>query len=266
MISSLIFCLLVSALLVGADATPPQARTTGGTGILTPPRLRFSPPTSRRWRASPLQVLLSTSRKTSHRHRGDDRNIGSEFVDSRAIQFAGAKKTTTRPSNDEVASANGSGSGFWPPWPFNHLKSSGRPAGGTEEDTGQGSGGGLDYKKDAKLFWSYISHRARVGARQIQQREFIIKNSHFGYEYILGKNSKALTLCPIVLQIHSQLRFIISFASCSATPAPHCPLAISAGRIGRCGQGFWCHCPQKFLSSASIVDFSWCCYRELGAL
>ena len=212
MISSLIFCLLVSALLVGADATPPQARTTGGTGILTPPRLRFSPPTSRRLRASPLQELLSTSRKNSHRRRDDGRNIDGEFINSRAIKFVGAKKTTARPSNDgndAVVSANGSGSGsvsgFWPPWPFNHLKSSGRPAGGTEEDTGQGSGGGLDYKKDAKLFWRYISHRARVGARQIQQREFIIKNSHFGYEYILGKNSKALTLCPIVLQIHSEL-------------------------------------------------------------
>ena len=275
MISSLIFCLLVSAVLVGADASPPQAVhvTTGGISILTPPRLRFSPPTSRRLRASPLQELLSTSRKNSHRRRDDGRNIDGEFINSRAIKFVGAKKTTARPSNDgndAVVSANGSGSGsvsgFWPPWPFNHLKSSGRPAGGTEEDTGQGSGGGLDYKKDAKLFWRYISHRARVGARQIQQREFIIENSHFGYEYILRKNSKVLTLCPIVLQIHSQLRFIISFASCSATPAPHCPLAISAGRIGRCGQGFWCHCPQKFLCSASIVNFSRCCHRELGAL
>ena len=200
MIPSLIIGLLVSAVLVGADASPPQAVTGGtSTGILTPPRLRFSPPTSRRRRASPLQVLLSTSRKTSHRRRDDGRNIDGEFINASAIQFAGAKKTTTRPSNDEVASANGSGSGFWPPWPFNHLKRSGRPAGGTEEDTGQGSGGGLDYKKDAKLLWRYISHRARVGARQIQQREFIMKNSHFGYEYILGKNSKALTLCPIVL-------------------------------------------------------------------
>lgn len=266
MIPSLILGLLAYAVLVVADASPPQAGTTGGTGILTTPRLRFSPPTSRRRRASPLQVLLSTSRKTSGKHGGDDHSIDCEFVNSRAIQFAGAKKTTTRPSNDEVASANGSGSGFWPPWPFNHLKSGGRPADETEEEAGHGSGGGLDYKKDAKLFWRYISHRARVGARQIQQREFIIKNSHFGYEYILEKNSEALTLCPIVLQIHSQFRSIISFASCGATAASHCPPAVSAGRIGRCGQGFWCHCPQKFLCSSSIVNFSRCCYRELGAL
>lgn len=170
MIASHIFCLLASAVLVGANASQPQTvTTTGGTGILTPPRLRFTPPTSRRRRASPLQVLLSTSRKTSHRHRDDMQSIDGECMNSRAIQFTGAKKTTAIPNTEEVASANGSG--FWPPWPFNHLKSSGRSADGAEEEAGQGSGGGLDYKKDAKLFWRYVSHRARVGARQIQQRE-----------------------------------------------------------------------------------------------
>lgn len=163
MIPLLIFGLLVSSVL----ASPPQPAPTTG-GILTPPRLRFTPPTTRRRRASPLQVLLrSSSRKSSHSYRDNVQSIDSEFINSRAIQFAGAKKTTTRPSPEEVTSANGSG--FWPPWPFNHLKSSGSSADGAK--AGQDSGGGLDYKKDAMLFWRYISHRARVGARQIQQRE-----------------------------------------------------------------------------------------------
>ena len=170
MISPLIFALLVSAVLAGADATPPRsATTTCGTGILTPPRLHFNPPTSRRRRASPLQVLLSSSRKTSCRLGDNVQSIDEEFINSRAVQLAAAKKTTTRPSTEEIASSNGSG--FWPPWPFNHLSGRGRSSDAVTEDAGHDVGGGMDYKKDAKLFWRYISHRARVGARQIQQRE-----------------------------------------------------------------------------------------------
>ena len=170
MISSLTFALLLSAVLAGADATPPQsATTTCGTGILTPPRLHFNPPTSRRRRANPLQVLLSSSRKINCRHGVNVQSIDEEFINSRAVQLAAAKKTTTRPSTEEVASSNGSG--FWPPWPFNHLSSRGRSSDGAAEEADHGAGGGMDYKKDAKLFWRYISHRARVGARQIQQRE-----------------------------------------------------------------------------------------------
>lgn len=170
MILSLIFGMLVSAVMVGADASPPHAVPTGG--ILTPPRLRFTPPTPRRRRASPLQLLLSSSRKSSHRCSDDMKCIDEEFINSRAIQYAAAKKAVAEPRSEEVASAGESG--FWPPWPFNHISSRGRSADGAEEEAGQGSGGGLDYKKDARLLWRYISHRARVGARQIQQRELSI--------------------------------------------------------------------------------------------
>ena len=172
MILSLIFGMLVSAVMVGADASPPHAVPTGG--ILTPPRLHFTPPTSRRWRASPLQLLLSSCRKSSHRCSNDMKCIDEEFINSRAIQYAAAKKAIPEPRSDEVASPGESG--FWPPWPFNHLSSRGRSADGAGEEAGQGSGGGLDYKKDAGLLWRYISHRARVGARQIQQRELSVRS------------------------------------------------------------------------------------------
>jgi len=187
MTSSLLLGWLVSAALVGVEASPAPAVTTRGDGILTPPRLRFTPPTSRRRSIdgdpaqftkrlkSPLQVLLHVraSRRSGPKFANELRirrqNIDEQFINSRAIQFATAKRTAIN-TPSKVTVTEEDGSGFWPPWPFNHLKKNGRSVddGGVTEN---GRGGGKDYQQ-VKLFWRYISHRARVGARQIQQREF----------------------------------------------------------------------------------------------
>ena len=181
MCSLVLLCVSLSALLVGTEASPPSQ----GGGILTPPRLRFTPPASwrryggtsmddsRYWsrRASRLQLLASSKSGQSpadQRPIRGRKNIDDEFINSRAVQYASSKKAV-----EEVPVTATSGMGFWPPWPFNHLSISGKSSadGGDEENNQHDSG--LDFKKDAKLFWRYMSHRARVGARQIQQRKFV---------------------------------------------------------------------------------------------
>ena len=179
MCALVLLCVSLSALLVGTEAAPPSQ----GGGILTPPRLRFTPPTSwrryggtstedsryRRRRASHLQLLASNEsdqKPTDQRPISGTNNIDDEFITSSAVQYASSKEV----SGKEVTTT--SGAGFWPPWPFNHLKDSGKSApDGGKEANGQHDSG-MAFRKDAKLFWRYMSHRARVGARQIQQRKF----------------------------------------------------------------------------------------------
>ena len=177
MCALVLLCVSLSALLVGTEAAPPSQ----GGGILTPPRrMRFTPPASwrryggtstedsryRRRRASHLQLLASNEsdqKPTDQRPIRGTNNIDDEFITSSAAsskEVSGKEVTTT------------SGAGFWPPWPFNHLKDRGKSAAdGGKEANGQHDSR-MAFRKDAKLFWRYMSHRARVGARQIQQRKF----------------------------------------------------------------------------------------------
>ena len=159
-----------------------------------------------------------------------DSSIDDEFINSRAVQLAASKKAVS--GKEEIVEA--SGVGFWPPWPFNHLSSSGKSSsdGGDEENDQHDSG--LDFRKDAKLFWRYMSHRARVGARQIQQRKLFT---------VCLFDVIADVLLPLLLrdshkppnqtniQTRSELRPVVSFAARRTALAAHCSPPIPPGRI-----------------------------------
>mmetsp|Transcript_26222 Transcript_26222/g.56818 ORF Transcript_26222/g.56818 Transcript_26222/m.56818 type:complete len:1082 (-) Transcript_26222:41-3286(-) len=103
----------------------------------------------------------------------------------KAIRNVAAAATARCSADNRKAVAASAGVSFWPPWPFNHLSAStsSNNHGGNNDSAAtaahngrNGNGNGnvgapvsKDYRKDAKLIWRYLSHRAVVAARVFRQ-------------------------------------------------------------------------------------------------
>ena len=204
---------LLSAASAGPSAArsiPPGGRPLGAAARGVGPRLHFVGPGRIR---ETVEALFRNS-PSIHEHAdaagdlADDAAAGPSPTCRRSyigntVRLLAARPATTVPTSHlsrtttlfaslgTIATRGGakggpgdvSGTGFWPPWPFNLMRKPGTSSGwvgdGKNGDVGDASNGSIQYTKSTGVFWTYAAHRAKVWARQCQQSELMRWNVEF---------------------------------------------------------------------------------------